>query len=226
MSYHVEVVFVAITSTKLCELQTLVNKESCQILVIGMQWLFWKMMLLSAIYQDSCHWFCHCFYCETVQMIASWLVEEDVLQICHREHSKFLTNYFVVASVKNSTNSKISSLLQFKRKGKILKEIISWYKKFMCLNFIATKVLQFLVSKFCQSIITILYVSMYCMVSYTASHVYFIGIFKPQIVCHTSRLLCCLDPDNWVYNSLATAVLYSFESWAVFNCLFISIALQ
>ena len=106
-----EVVFVAITSTKTYGLQKLVNlsfvKGSHWILVIGMQWLFWKMMLLSVIYQDSCNRFCHCLYWEMVPLIALLLVEEDIPQMCHREDLKILANYFSVASARTSINSNI-----------------------------------------------------------------------------------------------------------------------
>ena len=52
-------VFMATTSAKAYGLQKLANssfiKGSQQILMIGMQWLFWKAMFLSTIYQKSCY---------------------------------------------------------------------------------------------------------------------------------------------------------------------------
>ena len=84
-------------------------------------------------------------------MVASLLVKEDISQICHRKDSKILT---ATLSDKHEINRlkcllshqslinkvcfcKVMSVL----KRKFLREIISWYKRFVHLNFVAEKVL-------------------------------------------------------------------------------------
>ena len=67
-------------------------------------------MLLSAIYQDSCHGFYHCLYLEMLPLIAL-LQLEDIVLICHRENSKILTNHF---GDKHEEINKLKRLLSHK----------------------------------------------------------------------------------------------------------------
>ena len=133
------------------------------------------------------------FYYETVRMIALWLVEEDILQIYH------------------SKCEKIKCLLCFSLKKENFKKNNVIVQNVYVLKFYSSKLkaLQCFSAKI-FSIYSILYV--YAIWSTILLPMCTLLVYKPQIVYHTSRLLCCLDPDHWVYNSLATAVLHSFES--------------